>query len=48
MINQIIFATSTKKENDELCIELVKRKLARKENDVLDRYYKAAKNFMGL
>lgn len=50
MINQIIFATSTKKENDELCIELVKRKISffrGKENDVLDRYYKAAKKFHG-
>ena len=50
LIDQIIFSTSKKKENDILVSELKKKKIdffRGKENDVLDRYFHTAKKFRG-
>ena len=49
-LDQIIFATSKKKENDILVSELIKKKIdffRGKEHDVLDRYFRAAKKYQG-
>ena len=49
LIDQIIFSTSKKKENDILVSELKKKIdfFRGKENDVLDRYFHTAKKFRG-
>jgi spore coat polysaccharide biosynthesis protein SpsF (cytidylyltransferase family) len=50
LLDQIIFSTSKKKENDILVSEFKKKKInffRGKENDVLDRYFHTAKKFQG-